>query len=257
MSNTKGNAYPLWGINNKFQVFAMDSSQQVHAMSKENFAMDISISEDGTVWILTTEPDPDGGGAKLFWSNGDKNWHEIDTPEEGGVAIAGASGDNCFYLSTGGMLRRVNTTGQSINIYEGDLVNFDYGGGYFWAILPQAPGGEAILQFSSATPPFQFKPFPGNKTPFGLSVNTEGNCYGIEDFSSKYYSNNGTGTGSYGHNLDEKALQITFKGWSYIRSTEFGENGNRVYKWVDIAGGTFEPLKVYAVSIAASYHRNE
>ena len=77
MSNQKGNQYPLWGINNNYEVFVLKTDGSTETMSKNDFAMDIAVSEDGTVWVLSTEPDPDGGGAKIYWSNGDNTWNEI------------------------------------------------------------------------------------------------------------------------------------------------------------------------------------
>ena len=133
MSNQKGNQYPLWFISNNYQVFAGDSSGKAHSMSDQMFAMDISISEDGTVWVLSTTPDPDGGGSKLFWSDGDSNWNEINTPDPGGVAIAGGTGSSCYYLDYDSNIRTMDTNGASNVVYSKNYVeSIDYGGGYFW-----------------------------------------------------------------------------------------------------------------------------
>ena len=62
MANSNGNTYPFIIISGEGQVFGVDSSQTTHSLSNSNFAMDIGISEDGTIWAISNVPDPDGGG---------------------------------------------------------------------------------------------------------------------------------------------------------------------------------------------------
>ena len=132
MSNSKGNTYPVWGVNPDFQVFAVDKSGTVHSKSKVDFAYSVAVSEDGTVWALSSTPDPDGGGSKIFWSNGDGNWTEINTSDPGGVRIAGGQNDTCIYLTWDGDLRLLDTNTNNKSIYNNpSLVEFDYGGGSY------------------------------------------------------------------------------------------------------------------------------
>lgn len=56
-----GNNYAYWYIDNNYQVFAVDSSNQVHSKSQQMFAMDIGTSDNGTLWAISMTPDPGGG----------------------------------------------------------------------------------------------------------------------------------------------------------------------------------------------------
>lgn len=255
MSNTKGNQYPLWGINNSFQVFAVDHGGQVHTMSKENFAMRISVSEDGTVWVLSITPDPNGGGAKLYWSNGDSSWNEIDTPDPGGIAVAGGQNDNCFYQTFGGEIRIVDTNANN-KVYYSDqyIVEFDYGGGMVWAIMPESQGGIPCLQYADVNN-LEWKVFAGKPHPLNISANYQGDCYGVDNFNPIRYNKDGTSTGSAGSGLAGQALSMSFKSWSFALSTKTSADGNLIYEWQDEAGGTFMAMTAKANRIAASYYR--
>lgn len=254
MSNLKGNQYPVWGINTNYQVFAVNSVGHANTMSKVDFAMRLAISEDGTIWALSTTPDPDGGGSKLFWSNGDGNWTEINTADPGGVSIAGGQGDKCYYLTYDGEIRSMDPSGNSDSIYKGNyIVDFDYGAGMFWAIMPAQEGGIPCLHYTPATA-ISWKAFQGNPQPFSISADYQGNCIAITDFDPIYYSKDGTSTNSAGAGVAGRALQVSAKNWTFLVSTDANAEGNLLYEWQDIAGGTFEAMSVRGMSVAASYY---
>lgn len=254
MSNSKGNQYPVWGINDKDQVFAVDTNGTTHNMSNENFASSIGIAEDGTVWVLSMIPDPDGGGARLFWSNGDSIWNEINTPDPGGVDISGGLGSNCFYRTFDGEIRTMSTGGTGRSYYNGKYISaFDYGGGMVWALMPETEGGIPCLQFANVDV-LQWKPFAGNPEPSSISVDYQGNCQAINDADPVYYSKDGVSTGSSGTGVNGKAFIISSKTWTFLMSTELNENGNLFYEWQDIAGGTYMPMAARGSRIAASHY---
>ena len=122
MANSKGNQYPNWTISNQGEVFAIDTTNTATSKSKKDFAASIGVSEDGTIWAISYEPDPDGGGSKLYWSNGDGNWTEIDTPDPGGIyQSTGADNEGCIYKTFDGLLIRMTTQCQSkipISLFE-------------------------------------------------------------------------------------------------------------------------------------------
>lgn len=258
MSNQKGNQYPIWFITNNYQVFAGDSNGAAHQMSNQLFAMDVVVSEDGTVWVLSTEPDPDGGGAKLFWGNGDGKWTEINTPDPGGVQIAGGPGNTCLFLDSNRVLRSMDTSGgMKIIDNSGNIIEMDYGGAYLWALnLNQE--GIPVLQLSPFQPgqALNFQSFAKNPQPYSLSVSYSGDCYAIDNFSPMYYSNDGSKTGSAGAGADGKALQISFKNWAYLVSTDVGSDlDNIIKKWIDTQGGVFENTSFEGIRVASSYYR--
>ncbi|MEM7574609.1 MAG: hypothetical protein AAF433_17015 [Bacteroidota bacterium] len=255
MANTKGNAYPLWGVNSNYQIFAADTNHQEIAMSNEDFAMDVAVSEDGTVWALSTVPDPDGGGAKLFWGNGTNQWKEINTSDPGGVSIAGYLGDSCLYKDTAGNLRSMNTAGESKLLFHNPaLIDFDYGGGYLWAVFPKATGEIPILQFASSSNDLQFKVFSGDVSPTSIAVDYAGNGHGVVDYSPMTYSKDGHSAFSAGADANGATLAITYKNWSYILSTDVNEHGNVVCIWEDQAGGLFQKTNLRASVIETTYY---
>jgi hypothetical protein len=67
MANTKGNQYPAWLVSVNGEIQAVGTEGKVKTLSDSDFAYDLGISDDGTVWVVSTVPDPDGGGAKIFW----------------------------------------------------------------------------------------------------------------------------------------------------------------------------------------------
>jgi hypothetical protein len=257
MSNQKGNQFQLWGITPDNQVFAANIGEAPVMKSKPNFAMDLSISEQGTLWAVSQIPDPDGGGGKIFWSNGDGQWNEINNSAPGAVQIAGTSSENCVYRTFDGLLYGQDTSGNNNLYYNGEtpVLDVDYGGGMLFGLLAEAPGKDPILQYSGYRTPPIWKPFQGDLMPGGLSVSYNGDCYGIIGDAPLYFSKDGHSTGSAGAGLSGQALQISFKNWTFVRSTDLNKEGNLVYKWVDQYGGKFVPTNIRANYIVASYYR--
>ena len=212
-NNSKYNCYPNIIIDNNYQVHGVGSDQSTTNLSDKNFAFAIGISEDGTLWAISTTPDPDGGGSKIFWSDVGAQWNEINTPDPGGIAISGGPGSSCFFLTTSGEIWTMDTNGTGKEVYSANYVlEMDAGGGYIWALMA-INGGIPSLHYSTWNAPFDFKKFNlgENASPFSLSVNYQGNCYATENYSPVYYSNDGSSSGSAGSGLDGAALKISFK----------------------------------------------
>jgi hypothetical protein len=260
MSNSKGNAFPLWYVDNNFEIFAVANDGSSQSKSKSSFASKVAVSEDGTVWALSVTPDPDGGGAKLFWSNGDGNWTEINTPDPGGVGISGYTGSSCIYNDWDGNLRSMNTDGTSsvlFNAGETPLVEAAYGGGMIWCLKPPSAGQIPVLSYSSDNGS-SWKEFAGDIYPYGLSVSYNGDCYATDqNFNPMYYSKDGSSSASAGSGIDGKTLSIAFANWCFALGIDANENGNLIYEWQDEAGGTFRATAARGMSIAASYYLNE
>jgi hypothetical protein len=228
-----------------------------NSKSKSDFASKVAISEDGTVWALSLTPDPDGGGAKLFWSDGDGNWTEINTPDPGGVGISGYTGSSCIYTDWDGNLRSMDTNGTSSILFQGDstpILEAAYGGSMIWALKSPKAGEIPVLSYSSDKGS-TWNTFAGNVYPYGLSVSYQGDCYAIDqNFNPMYYSKDGSSSGSAGSGLDGKALTIAFANWCFALSIDANQDGNLIYEWQDEAGGTFRATAARGMSIAASYY---
>lgn len=257
MSNSKGNAYPLWLISNNAQIQSVDTSQKISNQSKENFAMGLGISEDGTVWALSTEPDPDGGGAKIYWSNGDENWNEIASSDPGGVKICGYTGSSCLFLTGSGDLLSMDTNGSSNKLVDGSttlIYDFDYGNSVIWAILAKKSGMIPSLHYTNTNAPLSWKEVGDQVYDlYSLSVNYAGNCYGAQDYKPVYYDTNGS-TGSAGSTGQLLALQVSFKNANFMVSNDGTAEGNLVYEWVDEQGGTYSSMNIRAMTIQSTYY---
>lgn len=256
MANSKGNAFPNIILSNDSQVFGVDSHNQTHQLSETSFALDLAVSEDGTLWIISNTPDPDGGGSRIYWSNADGNWNEINTPEPGGVQISGGTGSSCYYLTSAGVVRTLDTNGDSTVFDDSsNFISFDYGGGYVWGIFYKN-GGIPKLYYSQANA-LSWQAFSGDPSPMSISVSYAGDCYGIDDSGSpKVYSTDGSTVSSAGSGADDNTAQISSKNWTYLISyVDMSSDGNLVYAWVDTQGGTFEPTTVRAYKVCSTYHR--
>lgn len=254
MANTNGNVYPALGINAQNQVFGVDSNNNIHLLSAANFAQVIAISENGTIWAIST--DPVSGGAQISWSIGDGNWNPVNN-DPGAVLITGSTADGAFYYTESETLWGIQTSyneGEQIGQIPA-VQNLDFGGGYLWMVAPITPDGDACLQFSPLNgAPFAWKPFAGLPEPSSISANYSGDCYGVDSFSPMYYSKDGSTTGNNSSGANGSALEITFKNTYYVLSTNGNENGNDVLIWEDVNGGTFVSAGFQAIQVLGTYY---
>ncbi len=256
MSNSKGNQYPLWYISNEFGVYAVDKSGSAHSKSKTNFAMDIGVSEDGTVWVLSNEPDPDGGGAKIYWSNGDGSWNEINTSDPGGIKISGAANSRCIYLTSEGDIYTLNTDGTTTKDYSNSgFMMITYGGNYIWAVVPEKEGGIPVLRYTSVTDPTKtWTTFGNGVHPTSISSNYQGTCFAVLNFNPVYYTVDGQ-SGSAGAGADGTTMQISFRNWNFILTTDATSDGNQIMEWQDTNGGTYMAITPRGSRVESSYYR--
>ncbi len=257
MANTKGNIYPFWGIANDFSVFAIDTEGQIHPKSQAGFAFNIGIAEDGTIWALSNFADPDGGGAEIFWTDGSDQWNEITSSAPGGLRLTGGAGSSCLYICTDRVLRTMDTDGVAeVMYYDKPIHDVDYGGGKLWAILPQAEGEKLTLYRAEydLQPKFNLFSTSQRHYPKDISVSMAGDCYGIDDNTAYYFNLDGK-TGPVGAGSAGKTINISYKNHHYILTTHANVNGNEVYEWKDVEGGTYVDAGFRAQKILATYHQ--
>ncbi|MFN7117865.1 MAG: hypothetical protein ACK4TA_13780 [Saprospiraceae bacterium] len=252
-----GNNYLLWAIGADNQVQALDPSTNTFVTKSDNeFAFDLGVSEDGTIWVISTIPDPHGG-AKIFWSPGDGTWNEVQKPTKQAAQICGTTHSFCTYISESGDVVQMSTDGTSYNLLTNlHVVDLDYGGGYYWALMPLKPGGIPCLQYARVTtPPMTWKPFAGNVMPTSLSACYTGDCYGIQGYTPMYYSIDGSTSNVFGSGANGKAIEITFKNWTYLLATNAGPQGNEIWQWVDEMGGVWQNTGLRAIKIVSSWYK--
>jgi hypothetical protein len=255
MPNTNGNIYPLWMVSADDQVFARDDQGNLLGKSNVNFARDISLSEDGIVWLLSNTPDPDGGG-KIFWGTGDGNWNEINTKAPGAVRIAGAGPSTCLYIAPDQSIWNINTNGESKQIYNSSPVyDLDTGGGFTWALMAPQPGKQPALYYTSfGVSPLEWHPFEGSPSPANFSVAYNACCYGVVNNNVVFFSSDGKTSNPYGTGAGNQALRVSFKNWMALVSTRASEKGNEVMLWKDVNGGTYYDAGFTAARVASSYY---
>lgn len=256
MSNTKGNQYPMWYIDNNYEVFALDHGGKSHSMSSNSFAYDIGVSEDGTVWVVSSLPDSDGGGARIFWSNGDGNWNEIATSDPGGIRITGYTGSSCLFLTSNDEVYSLDTNGTATLEFQNlNIILLTYGGGYLWSLMPEQAGGIPVLRYLDiGSGSKTWNTFAGNVMPSSISADYAGNCAAVVNFSPVTYSKDGSSSYSAGAGIDGKALQISFRNWCFAVSTDANQDGNLIYEWQDESGGTFMATAARGSVVESSYY---
>lgn len=261
MANQKGNKFPLWTITPDGMVHAVDAMGKATPMSEANFASDIGISDDGTVWIASTQPDADGGGQKIYYSDGDSNWNEIDTAAPGGFVIAGAGKDDCVYITNEYELYAIDTKATS----KGDALKLDdnvydinCGGGYFWALKPAKEGDAAVLQFCKATAPLKWQIFEGNLSPSSISVTAAGQCFAILDGIPYELQLDGKTKKQVIPGSTQSAIEISYKDYSnVIMAPEPTIKGNQLLIYT--SSPTVDPFYnkldgLFASCIATTYY---
>jgi hypothetical protein len=264
MDNQNGNQFPVWIIDAQSRVCSVTSTGQVTPRSDPDFAVDIGISEDGILWVVSEVPDPDGGGSKIYWSTGDGKWNEINTPDPGAAKITGAGAGQAIYLTQAGDIWAMNTKGaghpQKIAT---KVVDIAFGQSYLWAVFPPTSGAHAVLQYGTfARMPFQWNLFPGSPAPLHLTANASDFCYGLKNFKPVYYLLNGT-TGQWAEGA-KRGLQITFKqsaehspkrkNLAYLVTTSANKDGNQIMKWQDGAPGKWIDAGFRAIKAQATYY---
>lgn len=254
MPNTNANVYLALGINEQNQVFGVDPNNNIHLLSEENFAQVIAISGNGVIWAITT--DPLSGSTQLSWSLGDGKWTVAINDSEA-VLVCGANFDGAIFYTQDGTIWAIQTNNNSANpmVKIPGVVALEYGNSYIWIVAPIAPDTPACLQFTyGGQTPYKWQPFAGNVEPSSISVNYEGDCYAVQDFSPVYYSRDGSTTSSAGVGANGSALEITFKNTYYLLSTNANKNGNEVMVWKDTAGGTFVSAGFQAIQVLGTYY---
>ncbi|MEP2936415.1 MAG: hypothetical protein ABJM06_11590 [Gilvibacter sp.] len=261
MANSKGNKYPLWTITPDGVVNAIDAMGKATKMSEPNFATDIGISDDGTVWITSTQPDADGGGQKIYYSDGDSNWNEINTAAPGGFVIAGAGKDGCVYLTNQYDLYAIDTKATSKNDalkLDANVFDINCGGGYFWALKPAKEGEAAVLQFCKATTPLKWQVFEGNLMPSSISVTASGTCFALLDDLPFEFDLDGKTKKQVIPGSTQTAIQISYKNYSnVIMALEPTIKGNQLMIYT--ASPTVNPFYnkldgLFASGIATTYY---
>lgn len=243
----------LIGASNQIVGVLPGGDQQT--ISDTDFAFDIGISEDGIIWVISTQADPVNGGAKVFWGMGDGTWNEIQKPTTEAMAIFGTTVGSCIYLAEDGNVVQLSTDGTNNTLITGSLiVDMDYGGGYYWAVMPSEPGGIPSLFFAKAAPALDWQSFKGAPDPTSVTVDYEGNGYGVADYTVMFYSNDGSTSGVYALGADGVVLQVSCKNWSYALSTKATDQGNEVLSWADENGGMWVGTNMFAIKVLATYY---
>ena len=251
-----GNNYVLWCLNTSSQVIAIDTNGNSITKSTPEFATQLGISENGTVWALSTEDDPDGGGAKIFWSEGDGNWNEIATSDPGGIKLCGYINDECLYQTSQGAIFRLNTDGAASHYYNvpGDIIlSFDYGGGYFWASLIQN-GNAPKLSFAPINK-LSLRPVNYESAPSSFSVNSHGDCVALLNGNPVIFPSGGGQPTHLGASINGMGMLISSKSWSYLLSLVADVHGNKILKWVDEQGGIWQDTGWHASRVLSTYHQ--
>ena len=228
MANYKANKFPLLTIAMDGSVVGYDAMAKAHILSEKDFASDISVGPDGTLWVVSTTPDPDEGGNKIYWSDGDSKWNEISDTAPGGFRISGCENGSCVYITNKYELYSINEAKQSQKLAD-NIYEVDYGGGYYWAMIPKQVGAAPVLLFASADHlPLQWTIFKGDVVANSPSA-TDGVCLGlVNEIPTIFDLKTQTQKPVY-NGIKQTALQISSKTTTNaILSFEASAEGNEV-----------------------------
>lgn len=250
-----GNNFIALLIGASNQIIGVLPGGDQQTISDTDFAYDIGISEDGTIWVISTQADPVNGGAMIYWSMGDGNWNKVQKPTQEALKIFGTTAGNCIYLGEDGNVVQLNTAGTSSTLITGSLIlDMDYGGGYYWAVMPSEPGDVPSLFYAKVAPGLEWLSFKGAPDPTSVTVDYEGNGYGVVDYTVMFYDNDGSTSNVYALGADGVVLQVSCKNWSYALSTKATEQGNEVLSWADENGGMWVGTNMFAIKVLATYY---
>lgn len=228
MANNKANRYPIVTVAMDGTVIGYDAMAKPHSLSKPGMASDISVGPDGTLWMISTETDPEAGGKKIYWSNADGNWTEIDEKAPGGFQVSGCENASCVYITNSYELYGYNQVKESFKLSE-NVYDIDYSNGYYWGLLPEKPGGIPVLQFaSSANSPLQWTVFPGKVEVSSISASDQV-CVALVDEIPTLFKLKGQSQSPMFPGITQRAMQISSKTTTNaILSFDASEQGNQV-----------------------------
>ncbi|GAB5398798.1 MAG: hypothetical protein Aureis2KO_03830 [Aureisphaera sp.] len=251
MANSKGNRYPLWAIEVDGTVVAYDAMATRHKMSQATFATQVSVSDDGTVWIVSFDTDPSGGGLKIFFSNGTDKWQEAEGEGPGAVKIAGTSNGDCVILTSDYELYALNQKKEYTKLDTG-VYDIDCGGGNFWALKPIKEGGVPVLQYCAANAPLQWKVFEGNLSPRSISVGASGECWALLDEVPYQFKSDGKTKKAVIPGATINAMQISYKNYTnaILSATDVTDKGNLFLQYT--ASPTVDPVYLPVNGIRAN-----
>ncbi|MDC7996979.1 hypothetical protein [Gilvibacter sediminis] len=228
MANYKANHYPIITVAMDGTVLGYDAMAKAHPLSKPGMASDISVGPDGTLWMVSTETDPDAGGKKIYWSNADGKWTEIDGKAPGGFRVSGCENASCVYITNNYELYGYNQEKSSFKLSE-HVYDIDYSHGYYWGLVPEKPGGIPVLQFASSNnAPLQWTVFKGNVEVTSISA-TDQACVALVDQIPTLFKLKGQVQSPMFPGITQRAMQISSKTTTNaIVSFEASEQGNQV-----------------------------
>lgn len=227
MANYKANKFPIITISVDGMVVGYDAMAKAHNLSESNFATEIAVGPDGTLWAVSTQPDEQEGGSKIYWSDGNGKWTEIAEDAPGGYKITGCENGSCVYITNEFELYAIDEQKQSTKLAE-NVYGVDYGNGYYWALIPPKPGEEPVVHYSRAGANLEWQIFKGNIQASSLSSAGTVCTLLIDEIPSilnlKDLSNKPMFPG-----ITQTAMQISSKSTTNaIVSYEVSEEGNQV-----------------------------
>jgi len=94
-------------INNKGEVWQLEVGKDPIQLSGEDFAREISVGADGTIWVISHEAVHGGGSIQYLEEN-----HWVKVPSEiGGTKITGAPKGTALIVNVDGMIAQIDKNG--------------------------------------------------------------------------------------------------------------------------------------------------
>lgn len=162
----------LWTVNDEGEVWYINAplgGGYLVSPAGESFALDISCGTDGTVWIASTEIDPDYGNLLKRYDPKSKSWVTLPGPASG-IKVAVGQNGVLYVLNAKGEVWLLYPQGGGVMIsppgpaFAADIsVGPD---GTVWAISGNNPrtGGAAVMWWAGANQVWETIPMPAAAT---------------------------------------------------------------------------------------------
>jgi hypothetical protein len=164
-SDPSGN---LWTVNDMGEVWYIEAplgGGYLASPAGEDFALDIDCGQDGTVWIASTEIDPDYGNLLKRWDAGSQTWITLPGPATG-IKVASGPGGVVYSLNSKGEIWLLYPQGGGVMISPPGMAfaqDISIGpDGTVWAVSGnnERPGGDAVMWWAGANEVWYTIPAP-------------------------------------------------------------------------------------------------
>lgn len=164
-----------WIVDEGGTVWVLDKQGNSKQMSTEEFAIDIGVGTDGTVWIVSTQTrEAAGGNIVMYLSPGSTEW-VATPPPQAAVAISGSNSGVAWSVNTYGEIWTLDPQGGgNLMSPRGTATDVSVGpDGTAWMISTidgQSGGGNEVMWYNTSSGQWEAVPYPASASVVAGSI---------------------------------------------------------------------------------------